>query len=98
MQPAHYLEIPPSYITQQRQSCIWRRVASGVNVDPECRRAFDKLMSRQLRYIIYKLSDDFKEIVIESTSEGATENYEEFRQKLVDAQTKSATVGPFSPR
>ncbi|ESA43659.1 hypothetical protein GE21DRAFT_3403 [Neurospora crassa] len=64
---------------------------SGVQVDPECRRAFDKLMSRQLRYIIYKLSDDFKEIVIESTSEGATENYDEFREKLVNAQTKSAS-------
>lgn len=53
-------------------------------------------MARQLRYIIYKLSDDFKEIVIESTSEGATENYDEFREKLVNAQTKSATVGLFS--
>lgn len=54
-------------------------------------------MSRQLRYIIYKLSDDFKEIVIESTSEGPTENYDEFREKLVNAQTKSATVGPSFP-
>ncbi|KAK3345343.1 hypothetical protein B0H65DRAFT_442734 [Neurospora tetraspora] len=76
----------PSLLSRQAPNLKFR-----VNVDPECRRTFDRLMARQLRYIIYKLSDDFKEIVIESTSEGATENYDEFREKLVNAQTKSAT-------
>ena len=39
---------------------------------------------------MYKLSDDYKEIVIEETSEDG--DWDVFREKLVNAQSKTKTV------
>jgi cofilin len=67
---------------------------SGATVNQECIEAYNSLkLNKKYKYIIFKLSDDFKEIVVESTSDDAPE-YDDFREKLVKAQskTKSGTV------
>jgi hypothetical protein len=62
---------------------------SGATVNQECIEAYNDLkLSKKYKYIIFKLSDDNKEIVVESTSEDAPE-YDDFRNKLVNAQSKN---------
>jgi hypothetical protein len=68
---------------------------SGATVSPDCVTAYNELkLNKKYKYIIFKLSDDNKEIVVESTSEDAPE-YDNFREKLINAQskTKSGAVG-----
>jgi hypothetical protein len=61
-------------------------------VNAECVTAYNDLkLNKKYKYVIYKLSDDNKEIVVDSTSEEAPE-YEQFREKLINAQSKSKTV------
>jgi len=63
---------------------------SGVQVSPECVSKFNELkLNKKLKFIIYKLSDDYKEIVIEETSENG--DWDIFREKLLSAQSKSKT-------
>ncbi|EAQ83829.1 hypothetical protein CHGG_10233 [Chaetomium globosum CBS 148.51] len=69
-------------------------MTSRATVNQECIEAYNSLkLNKKYKYIIFKLSDDFKEIVVESTSDDAPE-YDDFREKLVKAQskTKSGTV------
>jgi hypothetical protein len=69
---------------------------SGATVSADCVTAYNDLkLNKKYKYVIYKLSDDNKEIVVDSTSEDGPE-YEQFREKLVNAQSKSKTgaVGP----
>jgi hypothetical protein len=47
-------------------------------------------LNKKLKFIIYQLSDDYKQIVIEETSEDG--DWEVFREKLLSAQSKSKTV------
>jgi cofilin len=47
-------------------------------------------LNKKLKFIIYQLSDDYKQIVIEETSEDG--DWEIFREKLLSAQSKSKTV------
>lgn len=47
-------------------------------------------LSKKHKYIIYKLSDDYKEIVVEEAS--ADKDWENFREKLVNATSKSRSV------
>jgi len=62
---------------------------SGATVNQECITAYNDLkLNKKYKYVIYKLSDDNKEIVVDSTSEGA-EDYEAFREKLINAKTKT---------
>ncbi|KAF8923552.1 cofilin, partial [Dissophora ornata] len=57
--------------------------ASGVQADPECLTAFQELkLGKKLRYIVYKLSDDHKSIVVEKQAVTAT--YAEFLEHLPD--------------
>ncbi|KAK3683724.1 hypothetical protein B0T22DRAFT_385073, partial [Podospora appendiculata] len=50
-------------------------------VSPECISAYNDLkLNKKHKYIIYKLSDDNKQIVVDSTGEG--NDYDEFRDKL----------------
>lgn len=64
---------------------------SGATVNAECVTAYNDLkLNKKYKYVIYKLSDDNKEIVVDSTSEDAPE-YEQFREKLINAQSKSKT-------
>ncbi|PMD56291.1 actin depolymerizing protein [Hyaloscypha bicolor E] len=63
---------------------------SGVSVSPDCISKFNELkLNKKLKFIIYQLSDDYKEIVIEETSEDG--DWEVFRKKLLSAQSKSKT-------
>ncbi|MCJ1353844.1 MAG: cofilin [Icmadophila ericetorum] len=59
---------------------------SGVSVAPECITAFNelKLGKGAVKYVIYKLSDDYKEIVVEEKSND--NNWENFQQKLMNAK------------
>ena len=71
----------PSPISTQTNSI------GSVSVNPECISAFNELkLGKDLKWIIYKISDDWKEIVVEETSKEA--NYNEFRDKLVNAKSK----------
>ena len=56
---------------------------------PDCISTFNelKLGKGTIKYIIYKLSDDYKEIVVEE--KGTDPDYELFRQKLLDARSKN---------
>ncbi|KXT01845.1 hypothetical protein AC578_2149 [Pseudocercospora eumusae] len=66
-------------------SLIWTR---SVSVAPECITAFNELkLGKKTKWIIYKISDDWKEIVVEETSEDP--DYSKFRQKLIDAKSKN---------
>jgi len=60
---------------------------SGVSVSPECISVFNelKLGKGAIKYIIYKLSDDYKEIVVED--KGADGDWEAFQNKLLNAKS-----------
>ncbi|MCJ1442106.1 MAG: cofilin [Stictis urceolatum] len=59
---------------------------SGVSVSPDCVTAFNELkLGKDLKYIIFKLSDDSKEIVVEDKS--SSSEWEEFQTKLLNAKT-----------
>jgi len=63
---------------------------SGVSIAPECVSKFNELkLSKKIKYIIYKLTDDYKEIVVEEASEDA--DWDTFREKLVSAKSKTKT-------
>jgi len=62
--------------------------SSGVSVAPECIQAFNELkLGKSLKWIIYKISDDWKEIVVEETS--TDPDYGVFREKLLNAKSKN---------
>lgn len=66
--------------------------ASGVALTDECLNVYLDLQSKKkYRYILYKLSDDFKEIVVDfaaprDDSEDVKEAYDEFCGKLFAAE------------
>ncbi|VBB83807.1 Putative Cofilin [Podospora comata] len=63
---------------------------SGATVNEECITAYNDLkLNKKYKYVIFKLSDDNKEIVVDSTSESGPE-YDDFREKLINAKTKGA--------
>lgn len=69
----------------------------SISVAPECVTKFNELkLGRSTKWIIFKISDDWKEIVVEDSS--ASPDYETFREKLVGAKSKnkngSESVGP----
>ncbi|KAI0162870.1 cofilin [Pestalotiopsis sp. NC0098] len=63
---------------------------SGASVSQECINAFNDLkLAKKFKFIVFKLSDNNREIVVEEAStEG---DWEVFREKLVNAQHKSKT-------
>ncbi|KAJ3285805.1 cofilin [Borealophlyctis nickersoniae] len=55
--------------------------SSGVGVNDAAVEAFQELkLKKKYRYIVYKMSDDMKEIVVEKTVEGA--DYDDFVKSL----------------
>jgi len=59
-------------------------------VSPECITAFNDLkLKKETKFIIYKLDDDYKEIVVEETSTNG--DWDTFREKLVNATSKTKT-------
>lgn len=67
---------------------------SGLSVNPDCVSAFNelKLGKGGPKYIIYKISDDQKEIVVDEIGKEA--DYNTFREKLVAAKEKSGKSRP----
>jgi hypothetical protein len=66
----------------------------SATVTQECITAYNELkLNKKYKYIVYKLSDNFKEIVVEEASED--KDWDNFREKLVNATTKtrSGAVG-----
>ena len=52
---------------------------------PECISKFNELkLGKEIKYIIYKLSDDYKEIVVEDSS--SDKDWETFQNKLLNAK------------
>lgn len=47
-------------------------------------------LSKKYKYIIYKLSDDYKEIVVDEAS--PDKDWDNFREKLINATAKSKSV------
>lgn len=59
----------------------------SVSVAPECISAFNELkLGKDTKWIIYKISDDWKEIVVEESSKEA--DWSVFREKLLNAKSK----------
>lgn len=60
-------------------------------VNEECVSSWNDLkLSKKYKFIIFKLSDDLKEIVVEEASDN--KDWETFREKLLTAKTVSKTV------
>jgi len=60
---------------------------SGVTVNPECITVFNELkLGKSLKWIIFKISDDWKQIEVEDKSTDGS--YENFREKLLNAKSK----------
>ncbi|KAG0304843.1 cofilin, partial [Dissophora globulifera] len=63
--------------------------ASGVQADKTCLEAFQSLkLGKKFKYIIYKLSDDQKNIVVEKQAERGT--YDEFLSHLPETECRWA--------
>lgn len=59
----------------------------SVSVAPECISTFNELkLGKDIKWIIYKISDDWKEIVVEETS--SDPDFGVFREKLLNAKSK----------
>ncbi|OQE88379.1 hypothetical protein PENNAL_c0017G08821 [Penicillium nalgiovense] len=69
---------------------------SGITIADECISAFNQLRtgpeSTRPKFIIYKISDDNKSIVVEETS--TAKDYEVFRQKLSASVDKDGNSAP----
>jgi len=62
--------------------------SSGVSVAPESIQIFNDLkLGKNIKWIIYKIDIDGKEIVVDESS--TDQDYEVFRQKLIGAGTQS---------
>jgi hypothetical protein len=67
----------------------WTIYSATVNAD--CVTKFNELkLNKKIKYIIYKLSDDYKEIVVDEASEDG--DWDAFREKLINATSKTKTV------
>ncbi|KAK4860726.1 hypothetical protein LT330_004457 [Penicillium expansum] len=69
---------------------------SGISITEECISAFNQLRSgpegTRPKFIIYKISDDYKSIVVEETS--TEKDWDFFRGKLWDAADKDGNPVP----
>ncbi len=69
------------------------RPATRAAVSQECITAYNDLkLGKKYKYIIYKLSDNNKEIMVEEAS--ADKDWDGFREKLINATSKSKSVRP----
>ncbi|KAI4159791.1 MAG: hypothetical protein LQ342_006302 [Letrouitia transgressa] len=70
---------------------------SGVTVSPECVSKFNELkLGKNLKYIIFKLTDDYKQIVVEEAS--SESDWEHFQNKILNAKTVYKGKESKSPR
>lgn len=71
----------------QYYSPIVTNAKNSVSVSPDCITAFNDLkLGKSTKWIIYKISDDWKEIVVEETSTDG--EWPAFREKLLNAKSK----------
>lgn len=57
----------------------------SVTVSPECVTKYNELkLGKTIKYIIYRLTDDYKEIVVEESS--TNDDWEVFQEKLLNAK------------
>ncbi|KKY28456.1 putative cofilin [Phaeomoniella chlamydospora] len=67
--------------------------SSGIQVDDSCTLAFNDLkLKSQHKYIIYKIADDQKTIVVDET--GTDPDYNTFREKLLEKKDKIGKSRP----
>ncbi|KAF2755996.1 cofilin [Pseudovirgaria hyperparasitica] len=60
---------------------------SGIKVAAECVTAYEELKSKKaFRFILFKISDDGKEIVVDET--GKEDDWDVFREKLISSKSK----------
>jgi cofilin len=60
----------------------------SVSLSNDCVSKFNELkLNKKLKFIIFKLTDDYKEIVVEEASEDP--DWEVFREKLINAESKN---------
>lgn len=63
--------------------------SSGVTVSSDCLEAYQQLkLGKKLKYIIFNLSPDYKEILVQKTSESAS--YDDFLAELPAAECRYA--------
>lgn len=69
-------------------------VRNSISVNPDCVERFNdlKLGRGQVKYIIYRISDDAKEIIVDDV--GNDPDYNIFREKLIAAKEKSGKSRP----
>ena len=61
----------------------------SVSVHPDCISLFNELkLGKDIKWIVYKFSDDGKEIVVEESSKDP--DWSGFREKLLQAKSKDA--------
>lgn len=67
---------------------------NSLSVNPECVSVFQelKLGRGNPKYIIYKISDDQKEIVVDEV--GNEKDYDVFRTKLIEKEEKNGKKRP----
>jgi len=66
---------------------------SGAEVSEECVKAFNELkLNKKYKYIIFKLTDDNRQIVVDDTSDD--KEWDHFYQKLIDAKTGTGGKAP----
>ncbi|KAI8142034.1 hypothetical protein BJV82DRAFT_157830 [Fennellomyces sp. T-0311] len=64
-------------------------MSSGVTVNDECLTLYEEFKIRKkYKYIVFKLSDDLKEVVVEKSAENGT--YEEFLSNLPENEPRYA--------
>mmetsp|Transcript_82638 Transcript_82638/g.212888 ORF Transcript_82638/g.212888 Transcript_82638/m.212888 type:complete len:138 (+) Transcript_82638:112-525(+) len=65
---------------------------SGVQVKDECVDLYNQIkMKKDLRYVLFKMSDDKKNIVVDASGE-KTENWDDFVKALPEAEPRYALV------
>jgi hypothetical protein len=76
---------------QFETAALTNRRTSSATVSQESISTYNDLkLNKKLKYIVFKLSDDNKEIVVEHASE--SDDWEEFREKLINATSKTRSV------
>ena len=67
--------------------------ASGVKVRDEVKKAFqDMKLGHKYKWVLYKISDDERFIVIDQVEQDLSKNYEDFLQVLINQPARYAVV------
>ncbi|KAG7126066.1 Cofilin like protein [Verticillium longisporum] len=84
-----FTPISPTHLRPPRHP-TYTMSQSGASVSQECIEAYNDLkLNKKYKYIVFKLSDDNKQIVIEEASE--SQDWETFRERLINATSKTKT-------